>query len=45
MSTAVLTRRQDLQSLADAALRAAAAFWLAITVIGQFIFAFAVASF
>jgi len=45
MSTAVLTNRLELTSVADAALKAAARFWFAVTVIGQFWFAFALASF
>jgi uncharacterized membrane protein len=45
MSTAVLTNRLELSSLADTALKAAARFWFGVTVIGQLVFAFAVASF
>ena len=45
MSTAVLTSRLDLSSVADSTLKAATRFWFAVTVIGQFLFAFAVASF
>ena len=45
MSTAVLTNRFELTSFADTALKAAARFWFAVAVIGQLIFAFAVASF
>jgi uncharacterized membrane protein len=49
MSTAVLTRvvtkRWDLGSVADTALKVSARFWFAVTVIGQLAFAFAVASF
>jgi tetratricopeptide (TPR) repeat protein len=49
MSTAVLTKvvtnRWDVSSVADTALKAAARFWFAVTVIGQLVFAFAVASF
>ena len=45
MSTAVMTSNVGRSALADKALRAAAGFWLAVTVVGQFIFAFAVASF
>jgi uncharacterized membrane protein len=45
MSTAVLTNRLELTSFADSALKAAARFWFAVTVLGQLIFAFTVASF
>lgn len=45
MSTAVLTHRLELNSLADTALKAAARFWFVVAVIGQLVFAFAVASF
>jgi tetratricopeptide (TPR) repeat protein len=45
MSTAVLTHRLELSSLAGTALKAAARFWFVVAVIGQFVFAFAVASF
>lgn len=45
MSTAVLTNRLELSSVADTALKAATRFWFAVTVIGQLLFAFAVASF
>jgi uncharacterized membrane protein len=45
MSTAVMTHRLDLSSIADAVLNAAARFWFVVAVIGQLIFAFAVASF
>jgi Predicted membrane protein (DUF2306) len=45
MSTATMTTTLRRSPLADKALNAAAAFWLAVTVVGQFIFAFAVASF
>jgi tetratricopeptide (TPR) repeat protein len=45
MSTAVLTNRLELSSVADTALKAAARFWFVVTVIGQLVFAFAVASF
>jgi tetratricopeptide (TPR) repeat protein len=45
MSTAVLTNRLELNSVADTALKAASRFWFAVTVIGQLVFAFAVASF
>jgi tetratricopeptide (TPR) repeat protein len=45
MSTAVISHRLEFHSLADAALKAAARFWFGVTVIGQSIFFFAVASF
>ena len=45
MSTAVLTSRLELSSVADSALKAAARFWFVVTIAGQLIFAFAVASF
>ena len=45
MSTAVMTNRLELTSVADTALKAAARFWFAVTVLGQLIFAFTVASF
>lgn len=45
MSTAVLSSRLEMSSVADFALKAAARFWLVVTLIGQLIFAFAVASF
>ncbi len=45
MSTAVMTNRLELDSLADSALKSAARFWFGVTVIGQLIFAFTVASF
>lgn len=45
MSTAAMTHRLELPSLADAALKAAARFWFVVTVIGQLVFALAVASF
>ncbi len=45
MSTAILTNRLELSSVADTALKAAARFWFGVTVIGQLVFAFAVASF
>ena len=45
MSTAVLTNRLELSSVAETALKAAARFWFGVTVIGQLMFAFAVASF
>jgi hypothetical protein len=45
MSTAVLTQRFELTSVADTALKAAARFWFVITVVGQLAFGFAVGSF
>jgi hypothetical protein len=45
MSTAVISRRLEFHSLADAALKAATRFWFGVAVIGQSIFFFAVASF
>ena len=45
MSTAVMTNRLELTSAADTALRAAARFWFAVTILGQVVFAFTVASF
>ena len=45
MSTALLTRRFEINSVADTALKAATRFWFAVTVIGQLAFGFAVASF
>jgi uncharacterized membrane protein len=45
MSTAVMTNRLELSSVADTALTAAARFWFAVTVFGQLSFAFTVASF
>ncbi len=45
MSTAVLTNRFELDSVADTALKAAARLWFGVTVIGQLVFGFAVASF
>ena len=45
MSTAVMTNRLELSSVADTALKAASRFWFVATVVGQLIFAFTVASF
>jgi tetratricopeptide (TPR) repeat protein len=45
MSTAVMPTGVGQSRLADKALKAAAGVWLVVTVVGQFIFAFAVASF
>jgi uncharacterized membrane protein len=45
MSTAVMTNRLELSSVADTALKAAARFWFVATVVGQLVFAFTIASF
>ena len=45
MSTAVMTNRLDLTTFADTALKSAARFWFVVTVAGQLLFAFAIASF
>src|SRR6267143_728552 len=45
MGVALWTNRLDLGSVADSALKAAARFWFVVTVTGQLMFAFAVASF
>jgi hypothetical protein len=45
MSTAVMTNRLEMTSVADTALKSAARFWFVVTVLGQLIFAFTVASF
>lgn len=45
MSTAVMTHRLEFDSVADGALNRAVQFWFVVTVIGQLVFAFAVASF
>ncbi|MGA7381232.1 MAG: DUF2306 domain-containing protein [Terriglobales bacterium] len=45
MSTAVMTNRLELSSLADGALKAATRFWFVVTLVSQLVFAFAVASF
>jgi hypothetical protein len=45
MSTAILPRRFELNSVADTVLKAAAGFWFGVTVLGQLAFGFAVASF
>jgi len=49
MSTAVVTKaapmRWDLGAVADSALKGAARFWFAVTVLGQLAFGFAIASF
>ena len=45
MSSAVLTNRIELSPIADTALKAATRFWFGVAVIGQLMFAFAVATF
>jgi uncharacterized membrane protein len=45
MSTAVLTNRLELSSVANGVLNAASRFWFVVTVIGQLFFAFALAAF
>src|SRR5579863_10344703 len=45
MSTAVWTNRLELSSVADTALKAAVRLWFVVTLLGQVVFAFAVASF
>lgn len=45
MSTAVLTNRLEMNSVADIALDTATRFWFGVMLIGQLIFAFTVASF
>ncbi|MGA8151421.1 MAG: DUF2306 domain-containing protein [Terriglobales bacterium] len=45
MSTAVMADRLELSSLADTVLKTAARFWFVVAVIGQLVFAFAIASF
>jgi uncharacterized membrane protein len=45
MNTIVLSNRLQLDSVATTALKAASRFWFGVTVIGQWVFAFAVASF
>src|SRR5262245_17270143 len=45
MSTAVLTNRLELDSVADTTLKIATRFWFAVAVVGQLVFAFTVASF
>jgi uncharacterized membrane protein len=45
MSTAVMTNRLELDSVAETALKAAARFWFVVTVVGQVVFGFTVASF
>jgi tetratricopeptide (TPR) repeat protein len=45
MSTAVMTHRLELDSIAETALKKAAQFWFVLVLLGQFLFAFTVASF
>src|SRR5579863_1452879 len=45
MSTAVMTEKLEMTSVADTALKISSRFWFAVTVIGQLAFAFVVASF
>jgi tetratricopeptide (TPR) repeat protein len=45
MSTAVMTHGLGLNSVAEGALKGAARFWFVVVLIGQFVFAFSVASF
>jgi tetratricopeptide (TPR) repeat protein len=45
MSTAVMTNRLELNSVADTTLKAATCFWFLVVLIGQSVFAFTVASF
>src|SRR5260370_1064721 len=45
MSTAVMTTRLELHSVADTTLKAATRFWFVVVLIGQSVFAFTVASF
>jgi len=45
MSTAVLTNRLELNSIADKALKAAARFWFVVAVVGQLIFVVYIVSF
>jgi hypothetical protein len=45
MSTAVMTHRLELNSVADTVLKAAVRFWFVVVLLGQFVFAFSVASF
>ena len=45
MSTAVVTNRLELTSVAETTLRAATRFWFAVVLTGQLVFAFTVASF
>jgi uncharacterized membrane protein len=45
MSTAVMTNRLELSSVADTALKVAVRFWFAVALVGQLLFAFTIASF
>ena len=45
MSTAVLSNRLELSSVADTALKAAARFWFVVTVIGQWAFLYYIVAF
>src|SRR5579863_4947671 len=45
MSTAVMTEKLELSSVAETTLKAAARFWFVVTIVGQLIFAFTVATF
>lgn len=45
MTTAVMTSRLELSSVANTTLKAATRFWFGVTVVGQLLFAFTVASF
>jgi hypothetical protein len=45
MSTAVMTHRLELNSVADSALKVAARFWFVVVLVGQFVFAFSIACF
>ncbi len=45
MSTAVMTNRLEMSSVAETALKAAARVWFGVAIIGQLVFAFAVAIF
>jgi hypothetical protein len=45
MSTAVLSNRLELNSVAETVLKASARFWFVVVLLGQFAFAFTVASF
>ena len=45
MSTAVMTPRLELNSVANAALKASVRFWFVVLLLGQLLFAFTVASF
>src|SRR5260370_26593529 len=45
MSTAALTNRLDLNSVADTALKAAAQFWFVVAVIGQWAFLYYIVAF